>query len=224
MICFWSGVQSSERRRSRLDRSPRGPDRPYSLSLIKQGFNGYRKSGIHALLIGKRVKRKLRVKSLPVDAVACRTRFFRPWSYFSWSWRPFSPICARLRIIWAKPPELEDYSGRMRALIARRFWTVEFGRVSVRNSPFEFFPRNLRSVSRNSHSWILRALWFTFPRVKSSNVISVLSYLRFCDNFLGSCISYLWSWLAISPREWLCSFSAKEILCREFCVKLLSLC
>ena len=79
-----------------------------------------------------------------------------------WFWRPFSSICARLRTIWTKPPELEDYSGRMRRLIARRFRTVEFGRVSVRNSSFDIFPRNLCSVSRNSHGWILRALWFTF--------------------------------------------------------------
>ena len=80
-------------------------------------------------------------------------------------------MCARLQTICAKPSELGDYSGRMRGFIARRFKMVEFGRVSVRNSPFEFFPRNLHSVSPNSHGWILRALWFTFPRVKSSNVI-----------------------------------------------------
>ena len=139
MICVWSGVPFSERRRSRLDRSLRGPDRPYSLSPINQRFNGYRKSGIKRPSNKKtRLKAKLRAKSLSVDAVACRTRFFRPWSYFSWSWRPFSPICARLRTIWAKPPELGDYSGRMRGLIARRFWTVEFERVSVRNFPFDF--------------------------------------------------------------------------------------
>ena len=147
-----------------------------------------------------------------MDAVACRTRFFRPWRSFSWSRRPFSLICARLRTIWARPPVLEDCSGRMRVPIACRFWTVAFGRVSVRNSPFEIFPRNLRSVSRNSHGWILRALWFTFPRVMSSNVISALSYLRFCDNFLGSVISYLWRQLAIFPREWLCSFLRKNIM------------
>ena len=112
--------------------------------------------------------------------------------------------------IWAKPPELGDYSGRMRGLIARRFWTVEFGRVSVRNSPFGIFPRNLRSVSRNSHGWVLRALWLTFPRVISSNVISALNYIRCCDNFLGSSISYLLKRLAIFPRGWLCSFLRKK--------------
>ena len=150
------------------------------------------------------MKAKLRANASPEDAVACKTKFFRRWSYFSWFWRSFSPICARLRTIWAKPPELEDYSGRMRRLIARRFRTVGFGRVSVRNSSFEIFPRNLRSVSRNSHGWIFRALWFTFPRVMSSNVTSTLSYLRFCDfcfKFLGSGTSYPWRRLAISPRE-----------------------
>ena len=150
------------------------------------------------------MKAKLNANASPVDAVACITKFLRPWSHFSWSWRPFSPICARLRTIWAKPLELGDYSGRMRRLIARRFRTVEFGRVSVRNSSFDIFPRNLRSVSRNSHGWILRALWFTFPRVMSSNVISALGHLQFCDfcfNFLGSGISYPQRRLAISPRE-----------------------
>ena len=143
MICVWSGVPSSERRRSRLDRSLRGPDRPYSLSPTSQGFTGIRKSGIKRLSNRKtRLKAKPRAKSLPVDAVACRTKFFRPGGHFSWSWRPFSPKCARLRTIWAKPPELGDHSGRMRRLIARRFRTVEVGRASVRNSPFELFPRN----------------------------------------------------------------------------------
>ena len=136
-----------------------------------------------------RLKTQQRANASPDDAVARRTRFFRPRSQFFWSWRPFSPICARLRTIWAKPPELGDYSGRLRRLIAHRFRTAGFGRVSVRNSSFEFFPRNLRSVSRNSHGWVLRALWFTFPRVISPNVISALGCLRFCDfcfNFLGS--------------------------------------
>ena len=120
----------------------------------------------------------MRAKSLSLDVVACRTRFSRPWRSFFWSWRPFSPICARLRGIWAKPPELRDYRPAAR-LIGRRFRTVEFGRVFVHNSPFEIFLRNLRSVSRNSHDWILRALWFTFPQETSSNVLSALSYLRF---------------------------------------------
>ena len=153
-----------------------------------------------------RLKAKLRANASPEDAVACRTRFFRPWSQFSWSWRPFSPICARLRTIWAKPPELGDYSGRLRRLIAHRFRTAGFGRVSVRNSSFGIFPRNLRSVSRNSHGWVLRGLLFTFPRVIPSNVISALSCLRFCDfcfNFLGSgfvsleAVGYLSSRIAV---------------------------
>ena len=84
--------------------------------------------------------------------------------------------------MWAKPPELGDYSGRLRRLIARRFRTVEFGRVSVRNSSFEIFPRNLRSVFRNSPSWVLRELLFTFPRVIPSNVISALGCLRKVEN------------------------------------------
>ena len=136
-----------------------------------------------------RLKAKLRANASPEDAVAVRTRFFRPRSQFFWSWRPFSHICARLQTIWAKPPELWDYSGRLRRLTAHRFRTVEFGRVSVLNPSFENFPRNLRSVSRNAHGWIPRELLFTFPRVIPSNVISALSYLRFCDfcfNFLGS--------------------------------------
>ena len=205
MICVWSGVPSSARRRSRLDRSLRCPHRPYPPSPINQGFTGVRKSRIKRPSNRKtRLKAKLRANALPEDAVACRTRFFRPWSKFLWSWRPFSPFCARLRTIWAKPPELRDYSGRMRRLIARRFRTVEFGCVSVRNSSFDICPQDLRSVSRNSHGWILRALWFTFPPVMSSNVISALGYLRFCDfcdNFLGSGASYPWRRLAISPRE-----------------------
>ena len=127
------------------------------------------------------LKTQLRANASPDDAVARRTRFFRPRSQFFWSWRPFSHTCARLRTIWAKPPELWDYSGRLRRLIAHRFRTVEFGRVSVRNSSFENFPRNLRSVSRNSHGWIPRELLFTFPRVIPSNVISALSCPRFCD-------------------------------------------
>ena len=140
MICVWSGVPSSERRRSRLDRSLRGPDRPYSFSLVNHGFTGIRKSGIkRSSKRATRLKAKLRANALPEDAVACRTRFFRPWSQFSWSWRPFSPICARLRTIWAKPPELGDYSGRLRRLIAHRFRTAGFGRVSVRNSFSRFF-------------------------------------------------------------------------------------
>ena len=98
----------------------------------------------------RETRAKLRANASPEDAVACRTKFFRPWSQFSWSWRPFSPICARLQTIWAKPPELGDYSGRLRRLIAHRFRTAGFERVSVLNSSFEFFPRNLRSVSRNS--------------------------------------------------------------------------
>jgi hypothetical protein len=136
-----------------------------------------------------RLKTQQRANASPDDAVACRTRFFRPRSQFFWSWRPFSQTCARLRTIWAKPPELWDYSGRLRRSIAHQFRTVEFGRVSVRNSSFENFPRNLRSVSRNSHGWIPRELLFTFPRVIPSNVISELSCLSFCDlcfNFLGS--------------------------------------
>ena len=136
-----------------------------------------------------RLKTKLRANASPEDAVAVRTRFFRPRSQFFWSWRPFSHTCARLRTIWAKPPELWDYSGRLRRLTAHRFRTVEFGRVSVRNSSFENFPRNLRSLSRNAHGWILRELLFTFPRVIPSNVISALSCLSLCDlcfNFLGS--------------------------------------
>ena len=151
-----------------------------------------------------RLKAKLRANASPEDAVACRTRFFRPWGQFLWSWHYFSPFCARLRAIWAKPTELGDYSGRMRCLIAHRFRTVGFGRVSVRNSSLGFVPRNLCSVSRNSHGWILRALWFTFPRVIYSNVISALSCLRFCDfcfNFLGSGVSFPCRWLNISPRE-----------------------
>ena len=158
MICVWNGVPSSERRRSRLDQGLRGPDRPYPFSPINQGFTGIRKSGIkHPSNRKTRLKAKLRANTSPVDAVACRTRFFSLWSHFSWSWRPFSPICARFQTIWAKPLELGDYSGRMRRLIARRFRTAEFARVSIRNSSFEIFPRNLRSVSRNSHGWILRA-------------------------------------------------------------------
>ena len=144
MICAWSGVPSSERRRSRLDRSLRGPDRPYSLSPVNQGFTGIRKSGIKRPSNREtRLKAKLRANASPVDAVACRTRLFRPWSHFSWSWRPFSPICARLRTIWAKPPELGDYSGRLRRLIAHRFRTAGFGRVSVCIS----FSRFLRGIS-----------------------------------------------------------------------------
>ena len=130
-----------------------------------------------------RLKAKLSANTSPEDAVAVRTRFFRPRSQFFWSWRPLAHSCARLRTIWAKPPELGDYSGRLRRLIAHRFRTVGFGRVSVRNSSFENFPRNLRSVSRNSHGWILRELLFTFPRVIPSNVISALSCLSLCDLF-----------------------------------------
>ena len=151
-----------------------------------------------------RLKAELHAATSPDNAVACRTRFFRPWSQFSWSRRPFSPICARLRTIWAKPPELGDYSGRLRRLIAHRFRTAGFGRVSVRDSSFEFFLRNLRSVSRNSHSWILRELLFILPRLIPSNVISALNSLRFydfCFNFLGSGVSYPRRPLAISPRE-----------------------
>ena len=110
-----------------------------------------------------------------------------------------SPIFAHWTI-WAKPSELGNYFGRRRVLIARRFWTVEFGRISVRNSPFEIFPRNLRSVSRNSHGWILRGQ-FIFWRAMSSNMISALNYLRFCDNFLGPSISYPRRRLTIFPRE-----------------------
>ena len=91
-----------------------------------------------------------------------------------------------------------------------------FGRVSVRNSPFEIFPRNLRSVSRNSHGWVLRALWFTLPRVMSSNVISALSYLMFCGNFLGPSISYPRRRLAIFPREWLHSFLRRKSYVENF--------
>ena len=151
-----------------------------------------------------RLKTKLRANASPEDAVAVRTRFFRPRSQFFWSWRPFSHTCARLRTIWAKPPELGDYSGRLRRSIAYRFRTVEFGRVSVLNPSFDNFPRNLRSVSRNSHGWIPRELLFTFPRVIPSNVISELSCLSFCDlcfNFLGSGVSYPRRQLTISPRE-----------------------
>ena len=172
---------------------------------MNQGFSGMRHPGIKRTSNREtRLKAKLRANASPEDAVACRTMFFRPRNQFLWSWRPFSPICARLRTIWAKPPELGDYSGRLRHLIAHRFRTAGFGRVSVRNSSFEIFPRNLRSVSRNSHGWILRELLFTFPRVIPSNVISALSCLRFCDfcsNFLGSGVSYPWRRLAISPRE-----------------------
>ena len=136
-----------------------------------------------------RLKAKLRANASPDDAVAVRTRFFRPRSQFVWSWRPFSPTGARLRTIWAKPPELGDYSGRLRRSIAHRFRTVEFGRVSVLNPSFENFPRNLRSVSRNAHGWIPRELLFTFPRVIPSHVISALSCFSLCDlcfNLLGS--------------------------------------
>ena len=174
---------------------------------MNQGFMGMRHPGIKRASNTKlRLKAKLRAAASLEDAVACRTRFFRPWGWghFSSSWRPLSPMCARLRTIWAKPSELGDYSGRMRRLIAHRFWTVKFGRVSVRNSSFGIFPRTLRSVSRNSHGWILRALLFTFPRVISSKVISALSCLRFCDfcfSFLGSGVSYPQRQLAISPRK-----------------------
>ena len=140
MICVWSGVPSSERRRSRTDRSLRGPDRPYPHQPVNQGFTGTRNPGIKRPSNREtRLKAKLRANASPGDAVACRTRFFRPWSHFSWSWRPSSPICARLRTIWAKPPELGDYSGRLRRLTAHRFRTAGFGRVSVRTSFSTFF-------------------------------------------------------------------------------------
>ena len=84
-----------------------------------------------------RLKAKLSANTSPEDAVAVRTRFFRPRSQFFWSRRPLAHSCARLRTIWAKPPELGNYSGRLRRLIAHRFRTVGFGRVSVRNSSFE---------------------------------------------------------------------------------------
>ena len=141
-----------------------------------------------------------------------------PGIHFFGSWRPFSPICARLRTIRAKPHELGNYSGRLHRLIAHRFRTVEFERVFVHNSSFEIFPRNLRSVSRNPNGWILRALWSTFPRVTSSNVISALSCLKFCDNFLRTSVLYPLRRLAISPRVWLHSLLRRRSFYREFCV------
>ena len=156
-----------------------------------------------------------------MDAVACRTKFFRPRSHFSWYWRPFSPnlraipdyLCETARIRGLLRP---DARFNCASILDGRIWT------RFRKSPFDIFPRNLRSVSRNSHGWILRALWFTFPRIMSSNVISALN-LRLCDNFLGSCISDPRRRLAIFLREWLCKLSAKEILYRELCFKLSSL-
>ena len=172
---------------------------------MNQRFMGMRHPGFKRASNTKlRLKAELRAAASPEDAVACRTRFFRPRGQFLWSWRPFSPICARLRTIWAKPPELGDCSGRLCRLIAHRFRTAGFGRVSVRNSSFDIFPRNLRSVSRNSHGWILRELLFTFLRVIPSSVISALSCLLFCDfcvNFLGSGVSYPKRRLCISHRE-----------------------
>ena len=110
---------------------------------MNQGFMGMRHPGIKRASNTKlRVKAELRAAASPEDAVACRTRFFRPRSQFLWSWRPFSPICARLRTIWAKPPELGDYSGRLRRLIAHRFRTAGFGRVSVRTS-FSIFSHGI---------------------------------------------------------------------------------
>ena len=165
MICVWSGFPSSECRRPRTDRRFRGPDRPYSHEPMNQGFSGMRHPGIKRPSNREtRSKAKLRANASSEDAVACRTRCFRPWGQFSWSWRLSSPICARLRTLCAKRLELGDYSGRLRRLIVHRFRTAGFGCISVRNSSFEIFPRNLRSVSRNSHGWILCALWFTFPR------------------------------------------------------------
>ena len=57
-----------------------------------------------------RLKAKLRANSLPVDDVACRTRFSRPQDQFSWFWGPFSPICARLRTLLSE-------TARIRGLI-----------------------------------------------------------------------------------------------------------
>ena len=130
------------------------PQRPGSAVLpltMNQGFSGMRHPGIKRPSNREtRLKAKLRANASPEDAIACRTRFFRPRSQFPWSWRPFPPICARLRTIWAKPPELGDYSGRLRRLIAHRFRTAGFGRVSVRNSSFDIFSQNLSSVSKLS--------------------------------------------------------------------------
>jgi len=140
MICAWNGVPPTERRRPRMAPPLGALDRPYSHYPMNQGFMGMRHPGIKRASNTKlRLKAELRAAASPEDAVACRTRFFRPWSQFSWSWRPCSPICARLRTIWAKPPELGDYSGRLRRLIAHRFRTAGFGRVSVRTSFSRFF-------------------------------------------------------------------------------------
>ena len=46
----------------------------------------------------------------------------------------------------------------------------------------------------------------------SSNVISALSYLRFCDNFFGSSKSYNRRQLAFFSREWLNCFMREKSL------------
>ena len=118
-------------------------------------------------------------------------------------------LFAHLRAIADHLGETARIRGLLRPVAPSNCAPIPDGRIWTRFRPyffFEIFPRNLRSVSRNSHGWILRALWFTFPRVMSSNVVSVLSYFRFCDDFFGSCISYPRRPLAFYPREWLCSF------------------
>ena len=97
-------------------------------------------------------------------------------------------------------------TARIRGLLrpAARQLRVDSGRsdLDASSSKILYLRFSAESLFRFSklHDWILCALWFTFLRVASSNVISTLSYLRFCDNFLGSCISYPRRGLVIFPR------------------------